>query len=359
MPLRLNPLERLLTGLGILPTPLLDTPLAAGIARALICACQLHLFEELVAGPQTPEELALKLGCQREGLALLLALLAPAGYLRYRRGRYENSRLARRWLTGETGPNLTPYLIHTDDILAIWEHWPQLLREGGTPVALPYTTTDASPGETARAAALARHYTGLAALALALGDEIVRRVPLPPQARLLLDVGGSHAAYSVLFCRRYAHLQATIVDTREGIEAGLQTAQREGLTERLHFVCADIVGEDFVALLPERYDVALYFHVAHLLTPALNRALLARVTQALRPGGLLVYLDQVPEGDGRGRSPLAALLVGLMALTMATVGGSCYPFATVRTWLEECGLRSVRRHRLLMPGATLITAHRP
>jgi hypothetical protein len=47
-----------------------------------------------------------------------------------------------------------------------------------------------------------------------------------------------------------------------------------------------------------------------------------------------------------------------MALTMTTVGGTCYPFSTVKDWLEQAGMGNVRRHRLFMPGATLITARK-
>ena len=49
-------------------------------------------------------------------------------------------------------------------------------------------------------------------------------------------------------------------------------------------------------------------------------------------------------------------MVQFMALTMTTVGGTCYPFPTVQSWLEDAGMEQVRSHRLLTPGAALITA---
>jgi hypothetical protein len=52
-------------------------------------------------------------------------------------------------------------------------------------------------------------------------------------------------------------------------------------------------------------------------------------------------------------------MVQLMALTMRSVGGTCHSFATVKNWLEQAGLDQVRHHRLLTPGATLITARKP
>jgi hypothetical protein len=41
---------------------------------------------------------------------------------------------------------------------------------------------------------------------------------------------------------------------------------------------------------------------------------------------------------------------------MTTIGGMCYPFDTIKQWLEQAGLESVRHHRLLTPGVNLITA---
>jgi len=158
----------------------------------------------------------------------------------------------------------------------------------------------------------------------------------------------------VLFCRKYPQLHATILDIQPGIEAGQRTAKQVGMTERMNFLCTDIVRDDFSIGLASSFDVALYFHIAHLLPPEINAAVLKKVAQTLKPGGVLVFVDQVT--DQTHGSRLASLLVQFMALTMTTVGGTCYPFSTVKQWLEQAGLGNVRRHRLFTPGATLITA---
>jgi SAM-dependent methyltransferase len=216
---------------------------------------------------------------------------------------------------------------------------------------MPYEEDAAKP-ETA--AALARHYAGLASLAMVLGGEVVRRAPIPRNATQLLDVGGSHAAYSLLFCRRYPQLHATILDIGPGIEAGKLTTKQADMEDRISFLCADIVKENFADDLSPSFDVALYFHIAHLLPPEINIAVLAKVAKTLKPGGVLIFVDQVT--DQTPRLSLAALMVQFMALTMTTVGGTCYPFATVKGWLEQAGMSHVRSHRLLTPGATMITA---
>src|SRR5438874_13143269 len=93
MPLRLTILENLLVRLNLLPVPLFDTPLAPGIAKVLVTACELGVFDALDKKSLTREALAEQLHCNPQGLQLLLQLLVSSGYLRYRHGEYSNSRM--------------------------------------------------------------------------------------------------------------------------------------------------------------------------------------------------------------------------------------------------------------------------
>lgn len=349
MPLRLTALEWLLARLNLLPTPLIDTPLAPGLAKALTTACELGLFDALNERPMTLDELAAHLACQPQSLGFLLRLLEVAGYLRVARGRYHNRTVARRWLCQNSSLNIAPYLIHAPDIIAIWEHLPEVVRTNHASVRMPYEEDCDQPE--ARAA-LERHYAGLAALAMVLGRELIYRAPFPAGATRLLDVGGSHAAYSVLFCRRYPQLRATVLDLPAGIEAGKRTAEASCLSARLDFRCLDIVRQPFPSDLTQTYDVACYFHIAHLLPAETNEQILARVVNCLKPGGVLLYVDQLTDETHFAR--LGVAMVQLMALTVNAIGGTCYPFATVKGWLEQAGCSGVRRVRLLTPGATMI-----
>ncbi len=351
MPLHLTPLENLLARLSLLPVPLFDVPLGAGIAKALVTACEMGLFDALSQHALPLNVLAGRLNCDPNGLELLLNLLVSAGYLHERKGYYRNTRAAQRWLTTTSPFTIAPYILHSPDIVDIWNHMPEVVRTNRAVMRMPYDEKNETPEEQAR---LARHYAGLAALATMLGREITLRVHLPRGATALLDVGGSHAAYSALFCRRYPHLHATILDIPAGLEAGKRTAMMMHLEERMSFVVADIVKENFAADVGQQFDVALYFHIAHLLQPTINQAVLAKVVQTLKPGGMLIFVDQVT--DQLHGSRLASLMVQFMALTMATVGGTTYPFATVKMWLEQAGMERVTSHQLVMPGATLITA---
>ncbi|GCF11168.1 methyltransferase [Dictyobacter arantiisoli] len=351
MPLRFTPVEALAARLNLLPRPLFDTPLAPGIAKMLITACAMDLFDTLNKDELSLEQLAARLHCQPQGLQLLLQILVSAGYLSQRGNSYRNTAMTRRWLLKDSSHNIAPYIIHSQDIIAIWDHISEVIHTNQQAMRMPYEE-DASNPETQ--AYLARHYAGLASLATALGGEIAQRVRLQQPVRRMLDVGGSHAGYSSLFCRKYPELHSTILDLPLGIRAGEQITKQLQLTERIHFVSGDIVKDNFPEQFSEPFDAALYFHIAHLLPAEINQNILKKVTQTLRPGGTLVFVDQVT--DQTHSSQLASLIVQFMALTMTTVGGTCYNVPTIKGWLENAGMENVRQHRLLMPGATLITA---
>ena len=124
MPLRLTPLEHLLARLNLLPVPLFDIPLSPGIAKVLTTACELGIFDKLSTAPLPLECLAEQTECHPEGLLLLLRLLVSAGYLHNRRGKYANTRIAQRWLTSCSPVSIAPYVLHSLDIGAIWDHLP-------------------------------------------------------------------------------------------------------------------------------------------------------------------------------------------------------------------------------------------
>src|SRR5207247_1128618 len=98
------------------------------IGRVLVVACELGIFDILNERPLTLEDLAARLHSNPQGLQLLLELLVSSGYLRQHHGLYRNSRVARRWLTISSPVSIAPYIIHSPDIVAIWDHLPQVVR---------------------------------------------------------------------------------------------------------------------------------------------------------------------------------------------------------------------------------------
>src|SRR5947207_4559870 len=138
MPLHLTPLEYLLARLNILPAPLFDAPLSAGMAKILVTACELGVFDQLSGCSLALPLLAERLDCEPQGLLVLLNLLVSGGYLHYRRGKYSNTRMSQRWLTCSSPISVAPYIIHSPDIVAIWEHIGEVVHTNKQIMRMPY-----------------------------------------------------------------------------------------------------------------------------------------------------------------------------------------------------------------------------
>lgn len=347
MSLRMTFPERLLARLNLLPTPLFDAMLAPGVAKAVLTGWELGLFDALSERPLSLTALA-------EGLRLLVNVLLPAGYLRRRGSLYRNSRAAQRWLTSSSPASIAPTLLHNPDLVAFWESMSEAARDNEQAA-----TTSAERGALAESmqALLAGHYAWLASLGVALGNEVIRHARGPGGATRLLDVGGPRAAYGVLFCRTYPRLQAAILDIQPGVEAGKRAVLQAGMADHLSFASVDIVGDDFELGIAGRFDVAVYFDIARLPAPETAVAVLSQVERTLKPGGTLVFVD--PLANRAHRSGPAALMEWLMTLARTTLGTRpSSSFSTVKGWLEQVGLGSVRSYLLIPLGATMITARK-
>src|SRR5437879_13138745 len=103
-------------------------PMGAGIAKALVVACEYGIFDALSTQPLTLEALAEQLHCSPHGLRILLQLLISAGYVRNHHGLYHNTRLAQHWLCNTSSSNIAPYFINSPDIVAIWDDQIEVLR---------------------------------------------------------------------------------------------------------------------------------------------------------------------------------------------------------------------------------------
>ena len=346
MPIIPNLAERTLVRLNQLPGALSDL-LGAAVFRAVGTAQQLGVFEALADEALAVEALATRLGCSTEGLAHLLDLLAAAGYVRKRGERFHNTAQTTRWMLRRSprsvGDFLTLWQAVTFDL---WDGLEASLR-AGRPAVHMHEWLSRRPDGWATFNAVMRSAATLGA------DEIAERAELPPAARRLLDVGGSHGLFSVGFCNRYPELSATIFDLPEALESARRTIAERGMAGRIDTRAGDMTAHEFGA----DWDVILLFNVMHYFDVAQNRALLHKASAALRPGGSLLILEQLAD-----RAPLpaaAAFVKALSLLYFSALGGRVYRSDEIADWLREAGCAAPRRVSLRrVPGTHLLISRR-
>lgn len=331
-----NLIELLLLGTNIPPRPLLDTHIAMLLARAVIEGARLGVFEALSAAPLPAAEIAARCGTHPGATRKLLDALSAARYLRLEDGRYALTPMSRKWLVPGSSHSLH------DKMLWQLTEWDWIGRTAeyvrtGRPLAF-HGTLSPEEWETYQKAML-----DVARLAT---PEVARRTPVPPGARDLLDVGGSHGLFSVALCRRHPNLQAVVLDLSEAIERAASLLAREEMGERVIHQVGDALLED---LGTEAWDVVFIANLVHHFDAATNRELARRVARALRPGGVYVIQELVRPHTPDEAGQTGALLDLYFALTSES---GTWSFEEMAGWQREAGLTPKKPIRLLTSPGT-------
>jgi SAM-dependent methyltransferase len=306
--------------------PMADVYLPMMKAAAIISAGQLRLFEALADGPLPVDRLAQATGASEVGIRHLADFLVAVGYLSEGAEGLANSRRATRWFTGRGDVDYTAGLLWTAESWGLMAGLAEAVRRGA-----PEKTLWASMQERPHWGPVFASY--MQAFARHLGPDLLERVELPPGARRMLDLGGSHGLHSVGFCRKYPALESVIVDFPSALTETEAMLAREGLSSRITVRPGDLLhgswGQD--------YDVVLYLSVAHNQTPEDNQRVLKQVGSVLRPGGLLVIHEYLTG------APLDVYDAAFRLTLLVETATRTYGFGEFSDWLAAAGFEAPTR----------------
>lgn len=327
-----NPVESLIIASGLLPVPMLEA-YGPVYARAIVTATKLGVFDALEAGPRSATGIAESCGSSPRATEKLLNVLVTMRYLHDRGGTYALDRKARRWLMSDA-PGSVRDVILMKELEWRWiDQLEQFVRDG-RPLDVHGTM---SPDD------WSAYQRGMRAQASPLATWVARRLPVPDDAREMLDIGGSHGYFSVVTCRRHPDLHATVLDLPQAVEYAAPLLAREGMGDRVVLRAGDALADD---LGEGAYDLILAFSLVHHFDDETNRDLVARAARALRPGGYLVIGDALrPSSPGKGGQQ-GAFFDLYFALTSQS---GLWTFEEMRDWQVAAGLLP-RSSISLVPG---------
>jgi hypothetical protein len=348
MPLVPNFLERLLfLTLNQGPGPTLDV-WAAPAFRLVVAALRLEVFDTLEGRSLRASDIALQINTDERGTAMLLETLVGLRYLKRDGDRYRNTTMTRKWLLKSAEVNLAPYLMFWGALMeSRWGDFEETLRSGQPAVNL-YEWIEDEPE-------VSRYFQeGMIALARFTGGAVVNKLTVPAGKRRLLDIGGGHATYSILFCQQYPELTATVLDSPQALRTGREAIASAELEGRIAVQAGDFLVDEGGT----GYDLALIFNIIHGFSPETNTTLFRRALSTLKPGGQVVVMEQL--SDGGGPLPMATLITRILGMSYYhLLGGQLYSFEVVAGWLTAAGFVDIRRKNLLQVGSSLIFATRP
>ncbi|MEA3067182.1 MAG: hypothetical protein QOK41_589 [Sphingomonadales bacterium] len=325
-------LEWLALKLELAPRALVDTHAAMLLARTIMAGAELKVFDAVSIRPLTAEETATACGSAPGPTALLLDALAACGYLRFRNGRFALTRRARPWLVSAGPSSVRDKLL----LQVIEWRWLETL-EGFIRTGRPLDFHAAMTGEERDL-----YHRGMRALAGVCGREVASRIPIPPGARRMLDLGGSHGHFAAEICRRHPSLTAEVMDLPEAVRSAAPLLAAEGLGDRLVHRPDDATTAD---LGVEQYDLVLMSNLAHHLDAEQNRELAKRVARALRPGGAFV-IQEPARVERPGRAGQIPALLGLYFAMQSRPHVRTWTVTEMAGWQRFAGL-AVRRAKPL------------
>lgn len=264
-------------------------------SQVLFACVELKVFEKLADGPLPLEALATMCGLPPEGARRLLASAAALQLVEKRGGTDYGLGMHGAAYLGNPG------------IGAMIAHHAMFYRDLANPVALlkgeakteladfwPYAGAESPHDLSADSVA---PYTALMSASQALiADDVLDAYPFVDHT-CLLDVGGGGGDFLVAAAHRRPDLRVVLFD----LPAVTAHAEARFAEERLAGRSTALGGDFKRDPLPEGADLVSLVRVAHDLDDADLAALLAKVVDALPPGGILLLAEPFAETPGAER----------------------------------------------------------
>ena len=329
-----NPIEWLIIKLNLMARPVLDTQVAGTYAQVIMLAVKFNVFDALAAGPASAEKIAASCGTHPASTEKLLYALVGSGYLRRAGEDYDLTRLSRKWLVTSS-----PHAVNDKLMLQFYElglvHRADEYLRSGRPLDFHTGMSDEVWDSYQR---------GMKALTYGQTEMVAKAVPVPTGATALLDIGGSHGAYSVALCRRHPGLRGTVLDLPDAVRHAAPLLAEEGMGDRVQHQAGNALTDD---LGEEQYDAVIIIGVAHHFSDEQNRELTAKVARALRPGGSYT-IAEFPAATGRSTSEqLPAIRDFYFAL--ASESATWSP-ETMASWQRAAGLKPLKTVKVMSGG---------
>lgn len=290
-------------------------------ASVVAAAADLDLFGALCPTPLSAAELARVLEADVRGIRILLDALVALGLLEKTENRFSVPEDLVPTLGRHGAGSVLAMAQHLSNCLRRWAHLARVVKSGRPTERVPSIR-----GEAADDAAFIRAMDNICA---PLADGLVAELK-PLEFRHLLDVGGASGTWTVAFLRAAPGSRATLFDLPHVIPMAERYLEQARMIDRVRLASGDFMADP----LPPGADLAWVSAIVHQNSRAQNRALFAKVSEALVGGGRVLIRDILMDPDRT--SPAGGALFAVNML-VATEGGGTFTFDELREDLETAG----------------------
>jgi len=317
------------------PIPFFEAVSAYQKTEAIRAALALDVFSAIAEQQGALAKIAAQCGASERGVRMLCDFLAINGLLSKTDGRYA--------LVPETAPFLVKsspaYLgdslefLLSPELVEGFRDLAGCTRQGGTTVS-------------ARGTMETQHPVWVK-FARVMGPVIGRSAPFiaelvdakADRALEVLDIAAGHGLFGIAFAQRNPRTRVTAQDWAPVLDVAREHAQQAGIADRYRLLPGDAFGVE----LGGGYDVVLLTNFLHHFDIPTCERLLGRVMHSLKPGGIAVTLEFVPNDD-RVTPPAAASFALTMLAT--TAAGDAYTFDEYQSMFRNAGFSRSTLHAI-------------
>ncbi|MEZ5399360.1 MAG: class I SAM-dependent methyltransferase [Bryobacteraceae bacterium] len=303
---------------------------------ALKCGIELGVFTAISAGKHTVAALSESCHASPKGIRVLCDFLTISGFLTKDGDRYGLAPDSAAFLDRHSPAYVggVTALMAGDTITGAFRELTTVVRKGGT-------VLNDEGGTMSREHPVWQDFArSMVAMMMPAAEAIAALLKAEEGAPMkVLDLAAGHGLFGITLARRNPNASIHALDWTAVLDIAREHAVSAGVSRQWNA----IEGSAFEVEFGAGYDVVLITNFHHHFNRGVVESLMRKVHGALKPDGVAVTLEFVPNDD-RITPPEAASFSMVMLAT--TPEGDAYTFAEYDEMYKNCGFSRNEMHRL-------------
>jgi len=292
----------------------------------LQAAIELEVFTGVGEGQDTPQALAARCHASERGIRILCDHLTVTGFLKKEAGQYSLTPTSAAFLDQHSPAYLGTIVrfMNSPEVMSSFDNLIETVRKGTTLMGGVVDPEDPFWIE------FARNMAPLVAPAAEFIGQFVADSSNGPIR--VLDIAAGHGLFGIAVAKQNPKAEIVALDWLNVLEVAQENARAAGIENRYRLLAGDAFKVEF----GDGFDLVLITNLFHHFDLPTCESLVHKIYTCLKPGGLAINLEFVPNED-RISPPIPATFS--LTMLVATPAGDAYTFQQFDQMFHDVGFK--------------------